>query len=57
MPGSGGFGDPRARNEIAVSEDVRLGLVSSEAGERDYGVVVRDDGQIDHVETARRRGT
>ena len=57
MPGGGGFGDPKARNEIAVSEDVRLGLVSSEAAARDYGVVVRDDGQIDHVETARRRGT
>ena len=57
MPGGGGFGDPKARNEIAVFEGVRLGLVSSEAAARDYGIVVRDDGQIDHVETARRRGT
>ena len=57
MPGGGGFGDSKARNEISVSEDVRLGLVSSEAAARDFGVVVRDDGQIDHVETARRRGT
>ena len=57
MPGGGGFGDPKLRNEIAVAEDVRLGLVSSEAAARDYGVVIRDDGQIDHVETARRRGT
>ena len=57
MPGGGGFGDLKARNEISVSKDVRLGLVSSEAAARDYGIVVRDDGQIDHVETARRRGT
>ena len=55
--GGGGFGDPKARNEIAVADDVRLGLISSEAAARDYGIVVRDDGQIDHVETARRRGT
>ena len=40
----GGFGDPKARNEIAVTDDVRLGLVSSEAAARDYGVVIRDDG-------------
>ena len=57
MPGGGGFGDPKARNEIAVFEDVRLGLVSSEAAARDYGVVGRNDGQIDHVETSRCRGT
>lgn len=44
MPGGGGLGDARARDPEAVARDVRAGLVSREAAERDYGVVVHDDG-------------
>ena len=39
LPGGGGFGDPRKRDREKVAEDVRLGLVSIEAAERDYGAV------------------
>ena len=38
MPGGGGYGDPKAREPERVREDVRNGLVSAEAAERDYGV-------------------
>ena len=39
-PGGGGHGDPLARDAERVLADVREGLVSSEAAERDYGVVL-----------------
>lgn len=39
-PGGGGHGDPLVRDLSAVEEDVRLGYVSAEAAERDYGVVI-----------------
>lgn len=42
-PGGGGHGDPLTRELSAVEEDVRLGYVSIEAAERDYGVVIRPD--------------
>jgi N-methylhydantoinase B len=37
-----------------VLRDVRRGLVSDEAAERDYGVVIRDD-MVDEPATAERR--
>jgi N-methylhydantoinase B len=37
-PGGGGYGDPLQRDPAAVARDVRAGLVSREAAERDYGV-------------------
>jgi N-methylhydantoinase B len=40
-PGGGGFGDPRARDPARVLTDVREGVVSPAAAERDYGVVLR----------------
>ncbi|MFN8224824.1 MAG: hydantoinase B/oxoprolinase family protein [Gaiellales bacterium] len=36
--GGGGFGDPRERDPRQVLEDVRAGLVTPAAAERDYGV-------------------
>jgi N-methylhydantoinase B len=40
--GGGGWGDPFEREPDLVLRDVTRGLVSEEAAERDYGVVVRD---------------
>jgi N-methylhydantoinase B len=40
-PGGGGYGDPLARDPERVLADVREGLVSREAAERDYGVIVQ----------------
>lgn len=57
-PGGGGWGDPFQRPEEAVLTDVRAGLVSPEAAERDYGVVVTGgpatgtEPSIDHEATA-----
>lgn len=45
MGGGGGFGDPLDRPEDLVLEDVRLGYVSPEAAERDYGVVTEANGR------------
>lgn len=53
-PGGGGYGDPLEREVDAVAQDVRRGLVSVEAAERDYGVVIRDGG-VDGAATQARR--
>jgi N-methylhydantoinase B len=55
MPGGGGLGDPFERDPMKVAEDVDLGLVSRQAAERDYGVMLRDDHAVDHDATAARR--
>ncbi|MFM8556946.1 MAG: hydantoinase B/oxoprolinase family protein [Betaproteobacteria bacterium] len=54
-PGGGGLGDPLRRDPMRVAEDVRAGLVSREAAEREYGVALNDQGQLDHEETRRLR--
>jgi N-methylhydantoinase B len=46
-PGGGGFGDPSTRDPERVVRDVRLGYISREAAQRDYRVVLRDDGALD----------
>lgn len=43
-PGGGGWGDPKARDRDAVARDVRDGVVSVEAAERDYGWVSSEPG-------------
>ena len=43
-PGGGGWGDPFARPSGAVLRDVRDGVVTRGAAERDYGVVITADG-------------
>ena len=56
MPGGGGLGDPKQREPDKVAEDVRNGLVSRGAAERDYGVVIAPDGTLDAEATRRARG-
>jgi N-methylhydantoinase B len=55
MPGGGGLGNPFERDPMKVAEDVDFGLVSRQAAERDYGVMLRDDYTVDHDATAARR--
>jgi N-methylhydantoinase B len=52
MPGGGGYGEPSARAPERVADDVRNGLVSREAAERDYRVVLQPDGRVDADATA-----
>jgi N-methylhydantoinase B len=57
-PGGGGHGDPLARDAERVLADVREGLVSSEAAERDYGVVLEPAARswvLDRTATQARR--
>jgi N-methylhydantoinase B len=51
-PGGGGWGDPLTRPVEQVLRDVRDGLVSREAAEREYGVALSSDGaDIDRART------
>ncbi|MGE3292592.1 MAG: hydantoinase B/oxoprolinase family protein, partial [Geminicoccaceae bacterium] len=51
MPGGGGYGEPLQRDLDKVQADVRSELISRAAAERDYKVVLRDDGTIDKPAT------
>jgi N-methylhydantoinase B len=53
--GGGGWGNPLERDASAVRWDVIEGLVSREAAERDYGVVLNPDFSTDQAATARLR--
>lgn len=55
--GGGGYGDPLDRNPQLVCDDVRSGLVSPEAAEAVYGVVIADAGGVDAAATQARRLT
>jgi N-methylhydantoinase B len=56
LPGGGGFGDPLEREPQAVLDDVRNGLVSLDAAERDYGVVIdAERARVDEAATVARR--
>ena len=56
MSGSGGHGDPLARDPLAVLEDLRQGKVTPEGALRDYGVVVDPSSlELDEAATAARR--
>jgi N-methylhydantoinase B len=55
-PGGGGYGDPLARDPLAVLEDVRDGKVSVDAAADAYGVVVDEAADaVDEDATALRR--
>jgi N-methylhydantoinase B len=57
-PGGGGYGDPLVREPARVLDDVREGVVSPAAAEREYGVVLRKSGAswvVDESATATRR--
>ena len=47
--GGGGWGDPFEREPDLVARDVVQGRVSHESAERDYGVVVGEDGAVTEV--------
>ncbi len=50
--GGGGYGDPLERDPELVVRDLRLGYVSREAAERDYGVLVTPALELDAAGTA-----
>jgi len=54
-PGGGGYGDPFSRDPESVAEDVRLGFVSREKAQNDYGVVIGEGGEADIPATKRLR--
>jgi N-methylhydantoinase B len=55
-PSGGGYGNPLERDVELVRKDVRDGIVSLEAAQRDYGVVFQADGHwIDLAATERLR--
>jgi N-methylhydantoinase B len=49
--GGGGYGDPLARDPIAVAADVFEGVVSPIAARSIYGVLMHDDEQVDESGT------
>ncbi|MAF48836.1 MAG: 5-oxoprolinase [Rhodospirillaceae bacterium] len=57
--GGGGFGPPTRRDPERVSADVRLGYMSRESAEADYGVVLDGDFKVvpSATEAARRKMT
>jgi N-methylhydantoinase B len=55
LPGGGGFGDPAERDPDKVALDIADGLVSREAAERDYRVVLTAEGVVNRSATARLR--
>jgi N-methylhydantoinase B len=58
--GGGGFWSPLERDPERVVQDVRSGYVSLESAERDYGVIVRQQGRrftLDRAATEELRTT
>jgi N-methylhydantoinase B len=53
--GAGGLGNPLERDPESVAKDVRWNLVSREAAEEEYGVVLDDQGGVDEEKTEARR--
>lgn len=49
--GSGGWGDPLARDPALVARDVAHDLVSRHRAEQDYGVILAEDGSVAQAET------
>lgn len=55
MPGGGGIGEAGTRDAARVAADVRAGLVTRDAAERDYGVVLDDALDVDEDGTVTAR--
>ena len=53
--GAGGLGDPLERDPGSVASDASWNLISREAAEKDYGVVLNDGGEVEAEETEARR--
>lgn len=49
--GGGGWGDPLTRDAALVALEVKRGLVTREGGEKNYGVILAEDGSVDEVAT------
>jgi N-methylhydantoinase B len=57
-PGGGGHGDPLARESERVLADIQEGFISRDVAERDYGVVIKREGDeftVDAAATQARR--
>jgi len=50
-PGGGGYGHALERNPESVARDLRLGYITAEHTEADYGVVIGPDGSVDEAAT------
>ena len=57
MPGGGGYGGAVDRDPESVAVDVKSQLISQEAAESEYGVIVSADGVLDDAATAAKRET
>jgi 5-oxoprolinase (ATP-hydrolysing)/N-methylhydantoinase A len=57
LAGGAGFGDPRARDLGAIAADLADGYITATAAQRDYGVVLREDGTLDEKASRRTRST
>jgi N-methylhydantoinase B len=55
VAGAGGYGDPLTRDPELVARDVRNRTVSPDGAERDYGVVIDDEGRVNIPATAELR--
>jgi N-methylhydantoinase B len=55
LPGGAGYGDPLERPPARVAADVADGIIAREAAERDYGVVLANEGCADEAATAKLR--
>ena len=53
--GGGGFGDPLERDPDHVRQDALAGFVTREGAERDYGVILDEQLEVDSGATASRR--
>ena len=53
--GAGGLGDPLERDPGSVARDASWNLISREAAEEHYGVVLNDGGEVEAEETEARR--
>ena len=49
LPGGGGYGHPFERDAEKVRWDVIEGYITAEAAEREYGVVIRYNGNLDEL--------
>ncbi len=50
-PGGGGYGRALERNPESVARDLRLGYITAEHTEADYGVVIGPNGSVDEAAT------
>lgn len=53
--GGGGYGNPFERDTAKVMEDILQGYISVGAAEREYGVILKENGCIDEVATKHAR--